>query len=318
LSVERSGPSVAGPGPGRGPRGRFAPSPTGPLHFGSLIAAVGSFADARAAGGEWLVRIEDIDRAREVSGAADSILRTLECFGLLWDGPVWYQSRRTEVYAEALARLRGAGLSYGCACSRREIASRGRMGAEGPIYPGTCRRGPPPGRTPRSERLRVVDAPVVVDDRVRGPFTQNLSVEVGDFVLRRADGVHAYQLAVVVDDAEQRIDSVVRGADLLQSTPRQVFLQGLLALPRPSYAHLPVALDADGRKLSKSLASAPVDPADPVPALLQAWSFLGQPPLEEAPGYVEEFWQLAIARWSIERVPRRPASPVRRPETGRG
>ena len=296
------------------PRGRFAPSPTGPLHFGSLIAAVGSFADARASGGAWLVRIEDIDRTREVPGAADDILRTLDRFGLRWDETVIYQSRRTEDYALALRQLRERGFTFPCACSRREIAALGRLGPEGPIYPGTCRSGIPHGRKARSERLHVTetrldiqiepDIQIEIKDRIHGPITQNLAADIGDFVLRRADGLHAYQLAVVVDDAAQGIDSIVRGADLLLSTPRQVYLQRLLGLPRPSYAHLPLVVDDAGRKLSKSLAAAPVNPADPLPALTRAWHLLGQAPMPEAPGSVAEFWQWAAIHWRIERVPR--------------
>jgi len=287
-----------------GYRGRFAPSPTGPLHFGSLIAAVGSFADARAHDGDWLVRMDDLDRPREMPGAAAAILDTLAAFGLHWDGTVLRQSQRTEAYVEALARLRKSGLTYACGCSRREIAAAGRHGPEGPIYPGTCRQGLPPGRRPRSERLRVGDASFGIEDRIQGLFAQDLSSDVGDFVLRRADGIHAYQLAVVVDDGDQRIDHIVRGADLLTSTPRQRLLQQLLGLPAPSYAHLPLAVDGNGRKLSKSLAARPVDPADPVPALHAAWRFLGQRPLLDPPVTVDEFWQRAIPTWSIGQVPR--------------
>jgi len=294
---------MPGPRQPNGYRGRFAPSPTGPLHFGSLVAAVGSFADARTHAGRWLVRIEDLDRIREVPGAADDILRTLEAFGLCWDEPVVYQSRRADLYRDALLTLRGRGLTYPCACSRREIAGAGRPGPEGPIYPGTCRNGLPPGRLPRSERVRVGPGELVIDDRIQGRFAQDPAADVGDFVLRRADGLHAYQLAVVVDDADQSIDRIVRGADLLTSAPRQRLLQRLLGLPEPTYAHLPLALDADGRKLSKSLASQPVDRNDPLPALLAAWRFLGQRPLPELPATVESFWTQAIPAWSIERVP---------------
>ncbi len=248
--------------------------------------------------------MEDLDQAREVPGAADEILRTLERFGLLWDEVVVYQSRRLEAYDAALGRLRENGLTFPCGCSRAEIAAHGRVGPEGPIYPGTCRNGPPAHRRRRSERLRVDDARITVDDRIHGLIEQQLAAEVGDFVLRRADGIHAYQLAVVVDDAAVGIDSVVRGADLLLSTPRQVHLQRLLGLPQPSYAHLPLAVDDAGRKLSKSLAGAPVHPDDPLPALLHAWQFLGQLPLPETPGSVPTFWQQALPLWSIARVPR--------------
>ena len=284
-------------------RGRFAPSPSGALHFGSLVAAVGSFTDARAHAGEWLVRMEDIDRTRERPGAADGILRTLDAFGLHWDGPVLYQRLRAAAYADALAELQAQGLCYPCGCTRREIALHGRPGTEGPIYPGTCRDGLPPGRSPRSVRFRSSDEPVGFSDAIQGPQRQHVAREVGDFVLRRADGMHAYQLAVVVDDAEQGITHIVRGADLLRSTPRQLLLQRHLGLPEPAYAHLPLALDDTGRKLSKSLAAVPVDARDPLPALLAAWRFLGQRPPPEPPEDVAGFWAFAVPGWQRNRVP---------------
>jgi glutamyl-Q tRNA(Asp) synthetase len=289
-----------------GYRGRFAPSPTGPLHFGSLIAAVASFADARAAGGTWLVRMEDLDRPREVPGAARRILDTLAAFGLHWDGEVRYQSNRGEAYEAALMRLAEAGLTYPCGCSRSEIAATGRVGPEGPIYPGTCRDRVPDGRTPRALRLRTEGALIRFSDRIQGPQRQAVAESVGDFVIRRADGIHAYHLAVVLDDAWQGVTRVVRGADLLTSTPRQILLQRSLGLPTPDYAHVPLALGPDGRKLSKSLASAPVDPADPLPALHRAWDFLGQRPLGRVASSTA-FWALAIPSWRIDRVPPRPS-----------
>ena len=321
-------------------RGRFAPSPTGHLHFGSLVAAVGSYAEARARGGQWLVRMEDLDRPREVSGAAADILRTLDAFGFAWDGPVLYQRQRTRAYAAALAHLGAQGLTYPCRCSRREIAlAAATTGPEGPIYPGTCRpalipavpprRGtgmpplpshhpPCPSTTPPATphaapetvstgqeaiRLRVETPPLTFHDRVQGPIVQDLVTEVGDFILRRADSLFAYQLAVVVDDAFQGITDVVRGADLTHSTPRQMLLQRLLGLPTPTYAHLPLARDPLGRKLSKSDATAPVAPRDPLPALLRAWAFLGQPALTERLGTPAEFWSQALGRWDLARVP---------------
>lgn len=286
-------------------RGRFAPSPTGPLHFGSLITAIGSLADARARGGEWLVRIEDLDRPRERPGAADDILRTLVAFGLTWDGDVLRQSDRGWAYAHALERLTRVGLAYPCGCTRAEIAGSAQRGPEGPIYPGTCRAGLPEGRKARSIRLRA-DAPAIdFIDRVQGPRHQQVAQDVGDFVLRRADGIHAYQLAVVVDDAAQGITDVVRGADLLLSTPRQMLLQRHLGLRRPSYAHLPLAVDAQGRKLSKSLSDLPVDPDNPLPALLAAWSFLGQQTPDPTPADVAAFWRWAPRHWRLGRVPAR-------------
>ena len=284
-------------------RGRFAPSPTGPLHFGSLVAALGSYLDARAAGGEWLVRMEDLDRPREVPGAAATILRTLEAFGFEWDGHVLRQSSRTGAYAQAIERLRDAGLVFPCACSRREITARGPPGIDGPIYPGTCRHRLPPGRQARSLRLRTEQESILVRDRIQGELRQDLAREVGDFILRRADGIHAYQLAVVVDDGFQGIDQIVRGADLLASTPRQIFLLRALRLPVPIYAHLPVVVNAAGRKLGKSHAAAPVDPDTPVPALLRAWHSLGQTPFPEPPTNLAEFWTQARSTWNIDRVP---------------
>lgn len=232
--------------------GRFAPSPTGPLHFGSLLAAVGSFCMARRAGGRWLLRIEDLDPPRVVPGAADAIMRLLEQLGLYWDGPVVWQSRRTEAYQAALAKLRRQGLLFDCGCSRREIlASAPHPGEEGPIYPGTCRHGLPKGRKARSQRIRVTAQPVCFVDGVFGGQQQCLNDAVGDFVLKRADGQFAYQLAVVVDDADAGVNQVVRGADLLGSTSRQVFLQACLGLPSPRYYHLPLVLGGDGEKMSK-------------------------------------------------------------------
>ncbi|MBE0599382.1 MAG: tRNA glutamyl-Q(34) synthetase GluQRS, partial [Desulfuromonadales bacterium] len=212
--------------------GRFAPSPTGPLHFGSLVAAVGSYCLARQPGGKWLLRIEDLDPPRVVPGAADEILRTLESLGFTWDGEIVWQSRRTRRYEEALGKLEAKGLVFPCACSRREVlASAPHAGEEGPIYPGTCRHGLPPGRSPGAQRLRVPAAMVCFTDGVFGPSGHHLADTVGDFVLRRADGLFAYQLAVVVDDADAGVNQVVRGEDLLASTPRQIFLHACLDSP---------------------------------------------------------------------------------------
>ncbi len=285
-------------------RGRFAPSPTGPLHFGSLVAALGSCLDARHQGGDWLVRMEDLDREREVKGAADDILRTLDRFGFEWDGTVCYQSRRREAYEEALEQLRRDGFAYPCACSRQQIARAATAGAEGPIYPGTCRRGIAKGTRARSVRLLTQDLSIELEDRVQGRIRQNPQREVGDFVIRRADGHHAYQLAVVLDDAWQGINQVVRGADLLNSTPRQRYLQALLELPQPDYAHLPLAVDKTGRKLSKQYRDAPVDPRHPLDALLQAVDFLGQELPPERPIDLREFWRWAVESWDLARVPR--------------
>ncbi len=287
-------------------RGRFAPSPTGPLHFGSLVAAVGSYLDARAHGGEWLVRIEDIDAPRTVPGAAEHILRILDGFGFEWDGEVVFQSRRLDLYHAALVRLQLAGLVYPCSCSRSEIAaSASRASIDGGLlYPGTCRAGLKEGAAARAWRLRVPDREFVCDDRIQGTSRQNLEKDVGDFVLLRADGQYAYQLAVVVDDAAQRVNAVVRGADLLDSTARQVWLQQCLGISTPSYAHLPVALNAAGEKLSKQTKAAAVDPADGVAILKRVMRFLGQATYPgDARSSLREFWQWAVATWDLARVP---------------
>ena len=287
-------------------RGRFAPSPTGPLHFGSLVAAVGSYLDARAHAGEWLLRIEDVDDPRTVPGAVDDILRTLEAFGFEWDGEVITQSRRLDLYHAALVRLQLDGEVYPCACSRREIAdSASRASVDGGLaYPGTCRAGLADGRAARSWRMRVPDRELSFEDRVQGALRQNLEREVGDFILLRADGQYAYQLAVVFDDALQGVNSVVRGADLLDSTPRQIWLQQRLGVPTPAYAHLPVATNAVGEKLSKQTQAPAVNPLHGSAALAEVLQFLGHPvppTLRGAP--LVEFWQWAVSAWSIARVP---------------
>lgn len=281
-------------------RGRFAPSPTGPLHFGSLIAAVGSYLDARANGGEWLVRIDDIDTARCSAHWADDILRTLEAFGFEWDGEVVYQSRRTALYAAAVDQLARQGTVFACSCTRKEIADSSLRGIEGPVYPGVCRRGSPPGRTPQSLRLLTGGAPVRFDDLVQGPVAQDVEREIGDFVVRRADGPFAYQLAVVVDDAEQRITRVVRGADLLMSTPRQILLQSRLGYSQPDYAHLPVATDRYGAKLSKQTGAPGVHRAHAAAILKQALDFLGQRAPDLA---LADLWVWARENWRLSAVP---------------
>jgi glutamyl-Q tRNA(Asp) synthetase len=256
--------------------GRFAPSPTGPLHFGSLVAALASWLDARAARGRWLVRIEDLDAPRAQAGAPAEILRTLERLGLGWDGPVLYQSTRTAIYRRALAALEKH--TYWCGCTRREIADSALgLAADGAqIYPGTCRTGIAPGKGPRALRLRAGGEEVSYTDRVQGVQAQRLDVAIGDFVLLRADGQFAYQLAVVVDDAEQGVTDVVRGADLLGSTPRQIHLQRLLGYPTPRYLHVPAAVNTAGEKLSKQTGAPAVDLERPEEALRRALAFLGQ------------------------------------------
>ncbi len=280
--------------------GRFAPSPTGPLHFGSLVAAVGSYCLARRNGGTWLLRMEDLDPPRVVPGAADEILFALESLGLHWDGEIVWQSQRTGAYIEAVERLRQRGLVFDCACTRKEILlSAPHPGDEGPIYPGTCRAGLGAGRKPRALRIEVPQEQVCFRDGVFGSFQQVLSESVGDFVLRRADGLFAYQLAVVVDDAAAGINQVVRGADLLASTPRQVFLCASLGYTVPEYIHLPMVLECDGKKVSKRHGSALLDyKSDAGELIALALSFLGQtvpnsllgaPPLELLPWAIENF-----------------------------
>lgn len=292
-----------------GYRGRFAPSPTGHLHFGSLVAAVGSYLDARSRGGRWQVRMEDVDRPRCQPGAADDILRSLAAFGFEWDGEVLYQSGRDDAYRQALHQLRDSGRAFPCACTRKELADSQwtRQGSDGAqVYPGTCRAGLLPGKSPRSWRLRVDDQAIAFDDAVQGHIEQDLAREVGDFVLFRADGYFAYQLAVVVDDAFQEITQVVRGADLLDSTARQIFLQRLLGLPTPCYSHLPVAINAAGEKLSKQTLAAAPDQARPQIALWQCLNFLGQsPPVELQQATLSELWHWSFAQWNQDQVPRR-------------
>lgn len=294
-------------------RGRFAPSPTGPLHFGSLVAAVGSYLEARVQGGEWLVRMEDVDAPRNVPGAADSILHTMEAFGFEWDGPVLYQSRRLDAYAEALEQLKNAGLAYGCACSRKEIAdSATRPAIDGGLaYPGTCRDGLPAGRQARAWRLRVDNAEIAFDDRVQGRVAQHLESDVGDFVLLRADGVFAYQLAVTVDDHFQAITHIVRGADLLASTPRQIWLQRCLGFATPGYAHLPVAANAAGEKLSKQTLACALRTDQAVAELVRALRFLGQVvPADMANARLAEVWTWARENWQFDAIPKRSAIKV--------
>ena len=316
--------------------GRFAPSPTGPLHFGSLAAAVGSYLDARKHHGTWLVRMEDLDTPRCVPGAADDILYTLEAFGLCWDGEIIYQSRRIPAYEETLQQLRESGAAYPCCCTRKEIADSALHGIDGPVYPGTCRHGIPAGREGRAWRVRTdhsflppcngetrmgveqsgrgVSTPsptlplqgggnIQFDDALQGRVVQHLENEIGDFVIKRADGLFAYQLAVVVDDAFQNITHIVRGADLLHSTPRQIYLQRLLGLNTPAYMHLPIAVNSQGEKLSKQTLAPAIATDDVVVTLIAMLEFLRQqPPAELRQGSVEEVLGWAVANWQPERL----------------
>jgi glutamyl-Q tRNA(Asp) synthetase len=281
-------------------RGRFAPTPSGALHFGSLIAALGSYLDARAHAGEWHLRIEDVDPPRVAAGSADSILRTLDAFGFEWDGPVVYQSQRSGAYAAAIDRLIDAGRIYGCDCTRKLLKGTPHIGVDGPVYPGTClERGL---QLNAALRFHVANTRITFDDILAGRVGCNVAQECGDFVLRRADGVFTYQLAVTVDDAELGVSHIVRGADLLASTPRQIVLQHALGYPTPAYLHLPVALNTDGGKLSKQTLAAPLRDEEPLPSLLRAATFLGLDLLNQVDS-VAAFWQLAPRQWQRERLP---------------
>lgn len=278
-------------------RGRFAPSPTGPLHAGSLAAALASWLDARASNGAWIIRIEDLDPPRVVPGAAQSIVQTLAQCGLESDEPIVSQSDCGGRYQAAFEVLQAKGLVYGCACSRRDIDKmvEARGGRDG-IYPGTCAGGAGGDRPVRSFRLRVPDETVAFTDRAAGVCVQHLQRDVGDFVIRRADGLWAYQLAVVVDDDAQGITDVVRGADLLDNTPRQICLQRALGLTTPRYLHVPLVLDAAGQKLSKQSGATAIDGSDPLPELARGALHLGLPRLNA--GTVDGFLRLATDAWS--------------------
>ncbi len=283
-------------------RGRFAPSPTGPLHLGSMVAAVGSYLDARHASGEWLVRIEDLDPPREVPGASADILHSLELYGFEWDGDILYQSSRLEAYREVTNDLLSRQLAYPCSCSRKEIAAIATPGVDGPVYPGSCRKGHDPMRKSQALRLKTDSTPITYNDRLASQVTQQLDCDIGDFVIRRRDGLPSYQLAVVVDDIYQEITHIVRGRDLLLSTPRQIYLQQLLDGAACIYAHLPLVLDSSEEKLSCQNMAPGVPQDDPIPTLLYALGFLQQPLPEERPSSVAELWQWAIPRWDIELI----------------
>lgn len=282
------------------PIGRFAPSPTGDLHFGSLIAALGSYLSIHSKGGAWRVRVEDIDPSREVPGSAERIIADLRRFGMEPDGEVLYQSKRLAAFLEATEFLLACGQAFHCACTRADLFADG-------VYPGTCRQGIASGRLARSVRVLTGTETITFTDQVHGPCSTRLDQECGDFVIRRADGWPAYQLAVVVDDACQGVTEVVRGSDLLASTPRQIHLQRLLGLPQPAYLHLPLVLDAQGRKLSKRQGSDPVNPQDPANSLRTAMLYLGfDPPVFSKP---EQLLAWGVASWRADAVPKGPAVP---------
>lgn len=283
-------------------RGRFAPSPTGNLHFGSLIAALGSYCQARSSQGEWILRIEDVDSTRKIPGSADSIMRSLEILGFEWDGPVLYQSQRSERYAEILEQLVEQQDIFFCTCSRSQLAQNSSHSG---VYPGYCRQQITPPEAEHAIRCRTADLTISFSDAIQGNLTFDLAKECGDFILKRKDGLFAYQLAVVVDDAEQSITEIVRGADLIENTPQQIYLQQRLALPTPKYIHLPVAMHKNGRKLSKSHQDLALDLIPPQQALVKAARFLNQhipDTLLQAP--INEIWHYLLDHWNINTIPK--------------
>lgn len=284
--------------------GRFAPSPTGPLHFGSLIAALASYLEARRHHGRWLVRMEDVDELRNVAGAADDILFTLEAYGFEWDGNILYQTRRKDAYQAAMEQLMEQDLVYRCTCSRRDLQDVAEPGIHGLIYPGICSRLHHPEHVEHAIRLRTQDQLIEFTDAVMGMYGHNPKQDVGDFIIRRRDGLFAYQLAVVVDDEYQGITHVVRGYDLLDSTPRQIYLQHCLHLSTPQYAHLPLAINARGDKLSKQTQAPAIETRNATTMLVKAFRFLGQETengLEHAS--LDTFWQWATSHWNMDSIP---------------
>lgn len=284
------------------------------MHLGSLLAATGSYLCARRQRGRWLLRMEDLDRSREVPGAADRILRTLERFGFQWDGPIEYQSRRRDLYEAALDSLRRAGRVYPCSCSRSQLSRLARASDGEPVYPGTCRNGAAASSLPTALRFDTGESgqQLAFEDRLQGRFAQDVAAEVGDFVVRRRDGFHAYQLAVVVDDARQGVTEVVRGCDLLDNTPRQILLQRALGLPTPDYCHLPLLTEADGSKLAKRRRSVPIEAARAPQQLCEVFGLLGlSPSAELRSAGLEALWRWAIGQWDLQ--PLRGVSSVRLP-----
>lgn len=285
--------------------GRFAPSPTGRIHYGTLVAAVGSYLQAKTNDGNWFLRIDDIDETRKVEGADSHIMKTLEAFGFNWDGEVIYQSTQTEYYEQALSLLmrhtfENQSLVFPCTCSRKQLAETSSN-----IYPGTCRQRRLPEKKPHALRILAKDITIEFEDAVMGRQSQNIKQQCGDFIIKRRDGLFAYQLAIVIDDAMQDITEIVRGADLLDSTPRQIYLQQLLNYPTPAYCHLPLAVDASGSKISKSEGATRVDITNKENLLLSVLEFLGQrPPADLAGSGIDDIWQWAIKHWQIKLVPR--------------
>lgn len=286
--------------------GRFAPSPTGPLHFGSLLAAMASYLDARSHQGQWLLRIEDLDTFRERPGAADEIIRTLSAYGFEWDGDIVYQTARLPVYQKIMQQLSQQGLSYACTCTRKQLIAEAPPGPFGRIYPGHCRVkiGMPHPDSRHAIRINVPDQDISFTDRTQGDYAQNLAKQLGDFIILRSDGVFAYQLAVVVDDDWQNITHIVRGADLLDNTPRQLYLQQVLGYAQPTYLHIPMANNAQGQKLSKQTHATALDTTDALENLCAALTFLGHDVPDAAEfATVRDFWDWAIANWDPASIP---------------
>jgi len=293
--------------------GRFAPSPTGPLHFGSLLAALASYLEAKKSQGKWLVRMEDLDKPREMKGAAEDILRTLEAYGLYWDGEIVHQSRRTDLYQSALNQLNVEKRTYACSCSRKEIqdsVTNSQIGIEGIIYPGTCREKHIT-KIPHAIRVKTLDQNIRFEDTVQGFVTQNLAKQIGDFVVKRADNLFAYQLAVVVDDHLQGITHIVRGADLLDSSTRQIYLQDLLGYQHIQYAHIPAAHNQQGEKLSKQTLAQAISAKDASKNLYQALCYLGQrPPADLGAEKTEQILSWAMDNWNINKVPKQKSTEI--------
>ncbi len=287
-------------------KGRFAPSPTGAVHFGTLLAAVGSYLQAKKNHGEWIIRMEDVDLTRKVSGADSDILHTLEAFGFEWQGEVLYQSTQDPHYEEALQQLIKQSLVFPCLCTRKQLAQNGSN-----IYPGNCRTRRLPEKNEHALRVIADDINISFHDAIMGAQSQHMAQQCGDFIIKRRDGLFAYQLAVVVDDAMQGISEVVRGADLLDSTPRQIYLQQQLAYNTPTYCHLPLAVDADGNKISKSEGAAKVDIKNKEKQLCKVLDFLGQqPPADLSACSINDIWQWAIDNWNLRTVPQKKHRPA--------
>ena len=288
-------------------RGRFAPSPTGPLHKGSLVAAIASYLEAKKHNGQWLIRMEDVDESRNVEGAADNILRSLEAFGFEWDEEVIYQTRRKQAYAEALQQLKYKNLIYPCTCSRKDLKTLADSGqlissTMGYIYPGTCINKSFDTVTTKNHSIRIKTdtSKISFEDSLQGNYSQQLNVDSGDFIIQRRDGLFAYQLAVVVDDAFQDITHVVRGMDLIDSTPRQIYLQQCLNLPSLKYTHLPVILNSFGEKLSKQTGAEGIGCTANTPLLFECLAFLGQnPPAELKTENLRTVWEWASTHWKL-------------------